>query len=144
MMTASPASTTSPGNEGKAGGVIHHLVFSPRTPPLGQETDVLITRSVTELSVGGRLSLDLILRVSDPEQVHRYPDVDYWLIVRVYPERASFRVDGPSLTFNGTAFKLADGVEGDEAITCTAKIQVLDLPAGVIIGELQLTYGGNT
>lgn len=142
----STASTTSPGNEvneSTASGEIHYLVFSPKTPPLSLENALPpITSAVMGLTLEASSSLDLFLRVSDPNQVHRAPDVDFWLVVRVYPERASFRVDGNDLTFNGVAFKLTAGEEGNDAIPCTASIKVLDLPAGVPIGEATLTLGG--
>lgn len=145
-MSSSTTSATSPGNEanGAPVGEIHHLVFPPRTPPLGQENDEFsIESAVTALTLGERHSLDLILRVSDPNQVHRTPDVDFWLIVRVYPERASFRVIGDKLVFNGTAFKLVAGEEDGVGMMCTASITVIDnLPASVSIGEVTLTYGG--
>ena len=142
-MSGEPEFTPSPGNEAR--GDIHYLVFSPHTPPLGLETDNLLTSAFAAFAAGTSNSLDLILRVSDPDQIHRDPDVDYWLKLRIYPDRSTFRQTGSlEASFNGPAYKLEpDGTESTHYV-CAATMQFIDQPAGTRIGELVLTTGGTT
>lgn len=130
------ASNLSPGTEDNQDH--HYLVFSPAIPP-GRETDTL-AKAFREFLAGGRMYVDLILRISDPQQLHRDQSILYEMKVRVYPTHNTVvQVATDRYRFAGSAFLLQDGEEQGPPRTCTADIRIGNHAPDSPIGELNLS-----
>ena len=136
-MTAAQA-PPSPGTEAR--GEHHYLVFSPGSSPSAWETEA-IEEAVNAFSYHLRDHLDLIIRISDPDQIQREPEVTMWHRIRVMPDRGTIRNPQPHvMRFTGRAVVLDDDnqMTGEERL-CSVTLEVEDRKPGSRNGELTLS-----
>jgi hypothetical protein len=116
----------------------HYLVMSPGTPPLGRDTDAKISEALADFGDSTH-SLDFVLRVADPDRVHKPPKVDYWLLVRVFPGLHTIETATGRVRFSGSAYRLSPSGEMDgEELTCSATLSITDQAPGNVIGEIRI------